>query len=45
MKAFARLFARREMNLNTAFARKRLAMSMPGEAGAMASLRLTGTSL
>ncbi|MCB1430434.1 MAG: hypothetical protein KDJ48_15035 [Nitratireductor sp.] len=45
MKTIARLFARREINLTTAMARKRLSNSMPGETGAMAALRLTGTSL
>jgi hypothetical protein len=46
MKAFAWLFSRsRTGNLNTAFARRRLARSMPGETGALASLRLTGIGL
>jgi len=46
MKAFAWLFFRsRSRNLNTVFARRRLARSMPGETGALASLRLTGSGL
>jgi hypothetical protein len=46
MKAFAWIFARRRAaNLNTAFARQKLARTMPGETGAMASLRLTGIGL
>ncbi|MCB1451929.1 MAG: hypothetical protein KDJ67_17740 [Nitratireductor sp.] len=45
MKTIARFFARREMNLNTVMARKQLANTMPGETGALAALRLTGTSL
>ncbi len=49
MKAFAWIFARRptylNANLNTAFARRKLARTMPGETGAMASLRLTGSGL
>lgn len=45
MKAFARLFAARPTNLNTLFARQRLARTMPGETGAMAALRLTGMGL
>ena len=32
-------------NLNTLFARQRLARTMPGETGAMAALRLTGMGL
>jgi hypothetical protein len=46
MKAFAWIFSRsRRINLNTAFARQRLARTMPGETGALASLRLTGAGL
>ncbi len=47
MKAFAWIFAGRRNagNLNTEFARARLARTMPGEVGSMASLRLTGISL
>jgi len=40
MKLFARLFARREMNLTTALERQRLARTMPGQTGAMAAARL-----
>lgn len=40
MKLFARLFARREMNLTTALERQKLARSMPGQAGALAAARL-----
>jgi len=45
MKKFAALFARKSVNLNTEFARRRLARSMPGEVGSMQSFRLTGVSL
>ena len=46
MKSIARFFAdRRDTNLNTLFARQRLAKTMPGETGAMAALRLTGIGL
>ena len=45
MKSLTRLFAGRQANMNTIFARKRLAQTMPGETGAMAALRLTGISL
>ena len=45
MKTIARFFARREINLNTALARKQLSNTMPGETAALAALRLTGTSL
>jgi hypothetical protein len=40
MKLFARLFARREMNLTTALERQRLSNTMPGQTGAMAAARL-----
>ena len=40
MKLFARLFARREMNLTTALERQRLANTMPGQTGAMNAVRL-----
>ncbi|MGT2465716.1 hypothetical protein ACVOMV_11925 [Mesorhizobium atlanticum] len=40
MKLFARLFARREMNLTTALERQRLAKTMPGQTGAVAAARL-----
>ena len=40
MKLFARLFARREMNLTTALERQKLARSMPGQAGAVGAARL-----
>jgi hypothetical protein len=40
MKFFARLFARREMNLTTALERQRLANTMPGQTGAVAAARL-----
>lgn len=46
MKAFVWLFSRsRTVNLNTAIARRKLARTMPGETGALASLRLTGIGL
>lgn len=46
MKILSKFFAaRREVSLNTAFARQRMAASMPGEAGALAALRLSGTAL
>ncbi len=46
MKNFARFFAARgQTNINTLFARQRLARTMPGETGAMAALRLTGIGL
>lgn len=45
MKKFAALFARKSINMNTEFARRRLEKSMPGEVGSMQSLRLTGVSL
>lgn len=46
MKILNKFFAaRREDNLTTAFARQRVAKSMPGEAAALAALRLSGTSL
>ena len=46
MKAFAWIFARpRAVNLTTVFARRKLALTMPGETGALASLRLTGSGL
>jgi uncharacterized membrane protein len=45
MKKFAALFARKSVNLNTEFARRRLAKSMPGEMASMQSFRLTGVSL
>ena len=46
MKSIARLFAaRRETNSVTLAARQRLANTMPGEVGAMNSLRLTGCGL
>ena len=46
MKSIARFFAdRRQTNLSTLIARQRLANTMPGETGALAALRLTGTSL
>jgi len=40
MKLFARLFARREMNLTTALERQRLSKTMPGQTGAVAAARL-----
>ncbi len=45
MKRFLALFAASNVNMNTAFARRRMEKAMPGEVGAMQSLRLTGTSL
>ncbi len=45
MKRFFALFASSNVNMNTAFARRRLEKSMPGEVGSMQSLRLTGSSL
>ena len=46
MKMFAAFFARRrDTNLTTEFARRRLVRSMPGEVGSLNSLRLTGYSL
>ncbi len=45
MKKFAALFARKSVNMNTEFARRRLEKSMPGEVGSMQSFRLTGVSL
>jgi hypothetical protein len=40
MKLFARLFARREINLTTALERQRLSKTMPGQTGAVAAARL-----
>ena len=46
MKMLARLFSgNKNANLNTFLARERLSRTMPGETGAMASLRLTGAGL
>jgi len=45
MKALVRFFAARPTSMTTVFARQRLARTMPGETGAMASLRLTGIGL
>ncbi|HSO47501.1 MAG TPA: hypothetical protein VLQ68_06175 [Rhizobiaceae bacterium] len=45
MKKFAALFARKSVNINTEFARRRLERAMPGEVGSMQSFRLTGVSL
>lgn len=45
MKRIIALFAGSTLNMNTAFARRRLEQAMPGEVGSMQSLRLTGTSL
>jgi hypothetical protein len=46
MKTLAWLFSRRrQTNINTAIARGKLARTMPGETGALASLRLTGIGL
>lgn len=46
MNVFAKLFrAHRETNLVTAFARGRMEKAMPGEAAALASVRLGCMSL
>jgi hypothetical protein len=46
MKALAWIFSRsRPVNFNTAIARQKLARTMPGQTGALASLRLTGCGL
>jgi hypothetical protein len=45
MKKLVALFSRTNVNMNTAFARRRLEKAMPGEVGSMRSLRLTGVSL
>ena len=45
MKPFSRLFAGKSLNANTAAARRRMEKSMPGEAAALASLRLGGYAL
>jgi len=45
MKALVSFFARREVNMTTQFARQRMSKSMPGEFGALESLRLLGVSI
>lgn len=40
MTFFARLFARREANLNTLIERNRLSKTMPGQTGAIQANRL-----
>lgn len=40
MKIFARLFARRDINLVTALERQRLSRTMPGQTAAVAANRL-----
>jgi hypothetical protein len=46
MKKLAGFLIRRKVeSQSTLFARKRMALSMPGETGALAALRLTGTCL
>lgn len=40
MKIFARLFARRDINLTTALERQRLNRTMPGQTAAVAANRL-----
>lgn len=46
MKKLANLFAaKRAVNLNTEFARKRLEKSMPGETASLASLRYGGMAV
>jgi hypothetical protein len=46
MKKLASFFAASgAISMTTAFARKRMEASMPGETGALAALRLTGIGL
>ncbi|MGB7286139.1 MAG: hypothetical protein WBC71_04325 [Salaquimonas sp.] len=45
MRKFFTFGRSKPVNANTTFARARMARSMPGEAGALASIRLGGMSI